>query len=79
MSEINIPGPGSVMALAAAVSIYSAAKIEDICLTIIFLFMTLFFIGATYWIENEHIKKDIKLAELNNAKEIEIAKINKKD
>ena len=68
MSTVNIPGsPGTAMALAAAVSIYSTAKIskfENNYLTIAFLFMTLAFIVATGVIEDKHIKKDIEIAKI---------------
>ena len=61
MPTIHIPGPGAAMALAAAVSIYSTAKIaelKDYKLTGAFLIMTGIFISAVIVIEYMHIIKD---------------------
>ena len=65
MYTINIPGSaGTAMALAAGVSIYSAAKVTDIHLAILFLVMTFIFIVATYYIEKMHLKSNPKCDEL---------------
>ena len=53
MSTFNIPGPGSAMALAAGVSIYSAAM-ADTSMTTWFLWMTVWFTIATLLIELIH-------------------------
>ena len=61
MATIHIPGPGAAMALAAAVSIYSTAKIaelQDCKLTGAFLIMTFIFICAVIVIEYMHIDKE---------------------
>ena len=56
MSDINIPGsPGTAMALAAGVSIYSAALVDaDAEITKYFLLTTVCFIVATIFIELLH-------------------------
>ena len=55
--QIQIPGPGAAMAIAAAVSIYSTAKVAASCLsewTHWFLVLTFMFIIATLIIEWIH-------------------------
>lgn len=54
MNQINIPGPGSAMALAAAVSIYSATRVSVDSRFPFFIF-TGIFIGATLAIELMHL------------------------
>lgn len=46
---------GTAMALAAGVSIYSAATIKDTSLSIYFLPIAVIFIGATIFIEGIHL------------------------
>jgi len=58
MASITIPGPGSAMAIAAAVSIYSATKVSVDSRYPFFVF-TVIFIGATIVIEGMHIAKEL--------------------
>ena len=62
MPELNppfkVPGPGTAMALAAAVSIYSAAIVEDTDSIKYFMWITLIFIAAACFIEYMHITED---------------------
>ncbi len=82
MPNIQIPGPGSAMGLAAAVGIYSIGKVigqaiekseilpEKLLLGFILggIIVVVAFGVFAYCVEKIHIKKDIKL------KEIEVGK-----
>ena len=58
MGNVDIPGPGTAMALGAAVSIYSAAIVVDTSSIKYFLWITLIFIAAACFIEYMHLIKD---------------------
>lgn len=59
MTDINIPGSaGTAMAVASAVSIYSATLVSD-SFKIYFLLMTIVFIVATLIIEGSIMEKEI--------------------
>ena len=62
IDKIDIPGPGTAMALAAAVSIYSAAILEDTSFTECFLWITVLFIIATLVIELMSMIKEKTIA-----------------
>lgn len=65
MTNITIPGPGSAMAFAVSVAIYSSAFASEISdlFRVILIIMAVFFSGVTYQIEklhkNEKTNKDI--------------------
>lgn len=57
MVDIQLPGPGAAMAIAAAVSVYSAAfaNLSDVWRGI-FCGITIVFILATLYIEKMHVR-----------------------